>query len=49
MPVKEYNNLKGTGVGLALTKSLVGLHHGFITVKSEPKKETVFTLNCAKE
>lgn len=44
VPVKKYSNLKGTGVGLALIKSLVDLHHGFIKVKSEPQKETVFTV-----
>jgi len=44
VPVKEYSNLKGTGIGLALTKSLIELHHGFITVKSKMKKETVFTV-----
>jgi signal transduction histidine kinase/ligand-binding sensor domain-containing protein/CheY-like chemotaxis protein/AraC-like DNA-binding protein len=42
VPVKEFSHLKGTGVGLALTKSFVDLHHGFITVKSEPKKKTIF-------
>jgi signal transduction histidine kinase/ligand-binding sensor domain-containing protein/DNA-binding response OmpR family regulator len=44
VPDNEYSNLTGTGIGLALTKNLVELHHGFITVKSEPKKETVFTV-----
>jgi len=34
-----------TGIGLALTKSLVELHHGAIEVKSEPKKGSRFILN----
>lgn len=34
----------GTGVGLSLTKELVTLHKGAITVTSEPDKETRFTV-----
>lgn len=34
----------GTGVGLSLTKELVTLHKGGITVTSEPNKETRFTV-----
>lgn len=35
----------GTGIGLALVKNLVTLHHGSITVASEEGKGTVFTVS----
>jgi signal transduction histidine kinase/AraC-like DNA-binding protein len=34
----------GSGLGLSLSKELIQLHHGNITVKSEPGKGTVFTI-----
>jgi signal transduction histidine kinase/DNA-binding response OmpR family regulator len=38
----EYENYKGSGLGLALSKELIGLHKGSITVTSEKWKGTTF-------
>jgi signal transduction histidine kinase/DNA-binding response OmpR family regulator/ABC-type xylose transport system substrate-binding protein len=38
----EYENYKGSGLGLALSKELIGLHKGSITVMSEKWKGTTF-------
>ena len=35
---------KGSGIGLSLSRQIMRLHHGSITVQSEPKKHTTFTL-----
>jgi DNA-binding response OmpR family regulator/nitrogen-specific signal transduction histidine kinase len=40
----EYENYKGSGLGLALSKDLVRLHKGSITVKSEKWKGTSFEI-----
>jgi DNA-binding response OmpR family regulator/two-component sensor histidine kinase len=37
-------NSKGSGIGLSLSKELVSLHHGKITVKSEKWKGTTFSV-----
>ena len=34
----------GTGIGLSLTKALVEMHRGSITVESIPERETIFTI-----
>lgn len=41
---QDTNTASGTGIGLALTKSLLELHHGSIEVKSTPEKGTTFTI-----
>jgi len=42
--VESNNHVEGTGIGLSLTKDLVKLHHGKITVKSKVGKKTTFTI-----
>jgi len=34
----------GSGIGLSLSRQIMRKHHGTLTVKSDPKKGTVFTL-----
>lgn len=40
---------KGSGIGLHLTKNLIGLHHGNITVESTPHVKTTFTISIPSE
>jgi len=41
---REHVGYESNGIGLSLTKDLVGLHHGTIKVNSEPNKGSVFTI-----
>ena len=44
-------NYPGTGIGLALSKEIVNLHHGTIIADSKPEQGTIFTveLNLGKD
>ena len=42
--VEDRGNWSGTGIGLALCKSLVDLMNGTISVESDPDKKTVFKI-----
>jgi signal transduction histidine kinase/DNA-binding response OmpR family regulator/streptogramin lyase len=47
--VDESANQPGTGIGLALTKELVKLHNGHISVQSKPGKGSKFTVQLPYE
>jgi signal transduction histidine kinase/ligand-binding sensor domain-containing protein/AraC-like DNA-binding protein len=47
--VDETHTTEGAGIGLALTKELVDLHHGSITVESTPGRGSVFTVTIPIE
>lgn len=39
---------ESTGIGLSLTKELVEMHHGTITVESQPNEGSCFTVTLQK-
>ncbi len=44
---RTVNNIQGTGLGMAITKSIVDLMHGTINVETEFGKGTEFTINVS--
>ena len=44
---RTVNNIQGTGLGMAITKSIVDLMHGNVTVQTELGKGTEFTVNVS--
>jgi signal transduction histidine kinase/DNA-binding response OmpR family regulator/ligand-binding sensor domain-containing protein len=47
--VEDSHRSEGTGIGLALTRELVALHHGTIILQSTPGKGSVFTVTLPIE
>jgi two-component system phosphate regulon sensor histidine kinase PhoR len=46
---KQVQNRAGHGLGLALTKEIVELHRGHISVRSEPGKGSEFVIDLWKD
>ncbi|MGQ1910313.1 hybrid sensor histidine kinase/response regulator transcription factor [Marinifilum sp. RC60d5] len=44
----KLSKVSGTGIGLAFAKNLVNLHHGKISVESNPSIATVFSIHLPK-
>ena len=43
----DYENQKGSGLGLALSKEIIRLHKGTITIESEKDKGTIFKISLS--
>jgi signal transduction histidine kinase len=44
-PFFSSSEMGGTGLGMAIVKSIIEAHHGTVSFSSEPKKGTTFRLS----
>lgn len=45
----KHSGIEGTGLGLSIVKDIIDLHMGRLTVKSQPGKQTEFTIVLPKD